>query len=264
MEIVKEKEKIEEKRKELKERELEKASLGGEEIYDDGTREKDEKAGMVKSSMEQTGQSSTPNLRIREDRAKYLINLNEDSAYFNPKCRSMRENPNPNDPNSAFKGENELRMTGAAVSFINQEKFAWDAVERNSLDLSSIANPTLTERVFKSMQQKESTLKDKNRQKIFDEYGGSEHFEGDSDLIFGQTEKYAEYSADGSALDIYNHKRSKYAEDTYINNHTSVWGSYYNDYLGWGFACCHGNSKNSMCTGERGKKESVTREVKYI
>jgi pre-mRNA-processing factor SLU7 len=35
------------------------------------------------------------NLRIREDTAKYLLNLDAESAYYDPKTRSMRENPNP-------------------------------------------------------------------------------------------------------------------------------------------------------------------------
>jgi pre-mRNA-processing factor SLU7 len=33
------------------------------------------------------------NLRIREDTAKYLINLDSDSAYYDPKTRSMRDAP---------------------------------------------------------------------------------------------------------------------------------------------------------------------------
>lgn len=41
------------------------------------------------------------NLRIREDTAKYLINLDETSAYYDPKTRSMRDAPvrnmNPED-----------------------------------------------------------------------------------------------------------------------------------------------------------------------
>ena len=35
------------------------------------------------------------NLRIREDTAKYLRNLDPNSAYYDPKTRSMRSNPNP-------------------------------------------------------------------------------------------------------------------------------------------------------------------------
>ena len=33
------------------------------------------------------------NLRLREDTAKYLINLNPESAYYDPKTRSMRDAP---------------------------------------------------------------------------------------------------------------------------------------------------------------------------
>ena len=33
------------------------------------------------------------NLRIREDTAKYLFNLDVNSAFYDPKTRSMRENP---------------------------------------------------------------------------------------------------------------------------------------------------------------------------
>jgi pre-mRNA-processing factor SLU7 len=33
------------------------------------------------------------NLRIREDTAKYLLNLDPESAHYDPKTRSMRDNP---------------------------------------------------------------------------------------------------------------------------------------------------------------------------
>jgi pre-mRNA-processing factor SLU7 len=36
------------------------------------------------------------NLRIREDTAKYLMNLDPESAYYDPKTRSMREAPDAN------------------------------------------------------------------------------------------------------------------------------------------------------------------------
>ena len=45
------------------------------------------------------------NLRIREDIAKYLLNLDVNSAYYDPKTRSMREDPLPDaDPNEKFYG----------------------------------------------------------------------------------------------------------------------------------------------------------------
>ena len=46
-------------------------------------------------------------------------------------------------------------------------------------------------------------------------------------------------------------KRSRYPEDILINNHTSVWGSWWSN-GGWGYACCHQTTKNSFCTGEAG------------
>jgi pre-mRNA-processing factor SLU7 len=37
--------------------------------------------------------------------------------------------------------------------------------------------------------------------------------------------------------------KSKYEEDVLINNHISVWGSWWNETLGWGYACCHSDVK---------------------
>lgn len=45
--------------------------------------------------------------------------------------------------------------------------------------------------------------------------------------------------------------RSKYEEDVYINNHTSVWGSWWKDHQ-WGYKCCQQTIKNSYCTGVAG------------
>jgi pre-mRNA-processing factor SLU7 len=47
--------------------------------------------------------------------------------------------------------------------------------------------------------------------------------------------------------------KSKYAEDVLINNHKSVWGSWWSNFK-WGYACCHSFIKNSYCTGEEGKQ----------
>lgn len=60
-----------------------------------------EKASMVGQKVDTEKRISVRNLRIREDRAKYLYNLNAESAYYDPKTRSMREAPeasiNPED-----------------------------------------------------------------------------------------------------------------------------------------------------------------------
>jgi pre-mRNA-processing factor SLU7 len=45
--------------------------------------------------------------------------------------------------------------------------------------------------------------------------------------------------------------KSKYEEDVFINNHTSVWGSWWKDHQ-WGYKCCKQTIKNSYCTGLAG------------
>ena len=45
--------------------------------------------------------------------------------------------------------------------------------------------------------------------------------------------------------------KSKYEEDVYINNHTSVWGSWWKDHQ-WGYKCCKQTIRNSYCTGVAG------------
>jgi hypothetical protein len=53
--------------------------------------------------------------------------------------------------------------------------------------------------------------------------------------------------------------QSKYEEDVYINNHTSVWGSWFDRDNGkWGFACCHSILSGSYCTGEAGKSATAS------
>ena len=56
--------------------------------------------------------------------------------------------------------------------------------------------------------------------------------------------------------------KSRYEEDVYPNNHTSVWGSFFDpSTLQWGFACCHNTIRSSYCTGEAGKSARQERCV---
>lgn len=58
---------------------------------------------------------SVRNLRIREDTAKYLLNLDANSAHYDPKSRSMREDPQP------YKDASEKSFAGT-VSFCTHGK----------------------------------------------------------------------------------------------------------------------------------------------
>lgn len=69
-------------------------------------------------------------------------------------------------------------------------------------------------------------------------------------LLLAQTEEYVEYSRSGKVIKgIEKPKaRSIYEEDVYINNHTTIWGSYWNAGR-WGYKCCKSFIKNSYCVG---------------
>lgn len=46
--------------------------------------------------------------------------------------------------------------------------------------------------------------------------------------------------------------KSKYEEDLYPGNHSSVWGSWYNrEEEKWGYACCHQCVKNAYCLADQ-------------
>lgn len=79
----------------------------------------------------------------------------------------------------------------------------------------------------------------------------------DEALLLGQTEAYVEYDRTGRVIKGQEvKKRSRYEEDVFINNHTSVWGSWWQDGT-WGYGCCHSTVKNSYCTGKAGEKAAA-------
>jgi pre-mRNA-processing factor SLU7 len=74
------------------------------------------------------------NLRIREDTAKYLINLDLTSAHYDPKTRSMREDPLTGSAaakvQTNFHGDNVIRYSGSTDTIAKSQLFAWDAYEK--------------------------------------------------------------------------------------------------------------------------------------
>jgi pre-mRNA-processing factor SLU7 len=210
------------------------------------------------------------NLRIREDTAKYLWNLDVDSAYYDPKSRSMRANPLPGkDPKDlVFAGDNFIRMNGDAVKLKELERFAWDPnVVEKGVHMQGV--PSQAEFYHRQFKEKKEVLKSTLEDEILQRYGGDKNTQQlPPELIFAQTEEYFEYAPDGrliKGVEVLPTK-SKYEEDVFINNHKSVWGSYWENGQ-WGYACCHSLTKNAYCTGEAGKstsrlaKQYASREV---
>ena len=235
------------------------------------------------------------NLRIREDTAKYLRNLDIDSAYYDPKSRSMRDNPNPElAPDEAqFAGENFTRISGDAVNMAQTQLFAWEAEKKGVKEIHPQANPSQAEMLRKQFQNKSKDLKLQQKKAVLDKYGGAEYLDGggglasaaandeeqkrmqqakaieDRKLRFGVTTTKNEYSQDGRKINgkIIERKAipCKYEEDIFINGHTTVWGSYFHKgAFTWGYADDHSLIKMSYCTGAEGRRANdEANEMKY-
>uniref|UniRef100_A0A8D2JAL4 Pre-mRNA-splicing factor SLU7 n=1 Tax=Varanus komodoensis TaxID=61221 RepID=A0A8D2JAL4_VARKO len=166
------------------------------------------------------------NLRIREDIAKYLRNLDPNSAYYDPKTRAMRENPYANagkNPDEvSYAGDNFVRYTGATISMAQTQLFAWEAYEKGS-EVHLQADPTKLELLYKSFKVKKEDFKEQQKESILQKYGGQEHLDTPPpELLLAQTEDYVEYSRHGTVIKGQDKAvaRSKYEEDVMINNHT--------------------------------------------
>jgi pre-mRNA-processing factor SLU7 len=133
--------------------------------------------------------------------------------------------------------------------------FAWEASEHGT-DIHPNVDPTKLELMYKEFRSKKKNFKNEQQQSILEKYGGEEHLDAPpKEMLLAQTEHYVEYSRTGAVIKGQERAKvkSRYEEDVFINNHTSVWGSYWVSGK-WGFACCHSLIKNSFCTGEAGKR----------
>jgi pre-mRNA-processing factor SLU7 len=218
-------------------------------------REKALREGAVLAQHRQDGKMKTTirNLRIREDTAKYLRNLDINSAHYDPKTRSMRESPyDPNDTKHLYRGDNMGRLSGDALKFAAIEAFAWDSYSKGK-ELHTNAAPTGAWENYKEFKERRDSLKSTKKEAVLAKYGGAEHLETPSIARLAATESYVEYSRDGKVVQGQEKliAKSKYEEDVFINNHTSVWGSWWINGK-WGYRCCKSQVRSSYCLGQKG------------
>eukprot|EP00584_Thalassiosira_punctigera_P007958 CAMPEP_0172539368 /NCGR_PEP_ID=MMETSP1067-20121228/10572_1 /TAXON_ID=265564 ORGANISM="Thalassiosira punctigera, Strain Tpunct2005C2" /NCGR_SAMPLE_ID=MMETSP1067 /ASSEMBLY_ACC=CAM_ASM_000444 /LENGTH=692 /DNA_ID=CAMNT_0013325039 /DNA_START=9 /DNA_END=2087 /DNA_ORIENTATION=- len=147
------------------------------------------------------------NLRIREDTAKYLRNLDPNSAYYDPKSRSMRDNPYANNAEDGsnlqqqqaaaeslgFAGDNFSRISGDAVKLAETQLFAWDAEKKLGVEgaVHIQADPSKAELMRRRVESRGVDLKEKKRRAVLDRYGGEEYLDASS----GAANKSADASA---------------------------------------------------------------------
>lgn len=241
-----------EEMKRLADRAQAKVEEGDEDDKDGGAKYEEE------TDMGRQQSTSTRNLRLREDTAKYLLNLDLDSAKYDPKTRSMVDSGATADQAAALVAEEGfMKASGDAAEFAKAQKYAWETQERggkNKLHLQ--ANPTSGEFLRKKELQEAETRKAAQKKALLDKYGTQEHLQNVPVVDAGitESERYVEYDERGKIKGASETvAKSKYPEDIFTNNHTTVWGSWWSNFQ-WGYACCHSTVKNSYCTGDAGKQ----------
>lgn len=258
-EIVEEFQKVEEAKQKIKAEKLK--DNPNVELSDDDEEDDDkyvDEVDMPGTKVDSKQRITVRNLRIREDTAKYLRNLDPNSAYYDPKTRSMRDNPNQvkTGNETDFAGENFVRFSGDTEKHSVAQLFAWEAYGKG-VDVHLLAEPTKLELLQKEYDKKKEQFKSETKDTILDRYGGEEHLKAPpKSLLLAQTEDYVEYSRSGKVLKGQEKQtnRSRYEEDV-INGklgHGQVWGSYWSNFQ-WGYKCCHSFTKNSVCLGDKGK-----------
>jgi len=136
---------------------------------------------------------SVRNLRIREDTAKYLINLDLDSAHYDPKSRSMRQDPRADPAGDApvgvrgsgggrrevgdgprgdgvFRGENAERGTGEYAEWLALQAQAQGAYARGS-DMHATAAPSQAELMRRAYLERKANLVQRERERTLGAYG---------------------------------------------------------------------------------------------
>ncbi|VVC87078.1 pre-mRNA-splicing factor Slu7 [Leptidea sinapis] len=269
--IIEEYQKVEDAKREMRAKKLEEDPTATEEDDNEGEDEDKyvDEVDMPGTKVDSKQRITVRNLRIREDTAKYLRNLDINSAYYDPKTRAMRDNPNPEATESDYAGENFVRFTGDTRNHAAAQMFAWEA-QAKGLDVHLLAEPTKLQLLQNQYQQQKEQLKTQVKQSVLDKYGGEEHLKvPPRELLLAQTEVFTQYNRDGTLVTPAEKHwiKSKYEEDVLINNHTSVWGSYWKDGQ-WGYKCCHSFIKMSYCVGEAGKNvvldvQETTQQVEH-
>ncbi|KAL0282379.1 UNVERIFIED_CONTAM: Pre-splicing factor SLU7 [Sesamum angustifolium] len=173
----------------------------------------------VEKRVRTTGGGSTGtvrNLRIREDTAKYLLNLDVNSAHYDPKTRSMREDPLPDtDPNEKF--------------YTVPQYSCLEAFEKGH-DVHMQAAPSQAELLYKSFKINKEKLKSQTKDTIMEKYGNAATEEVlPRELLLGQSEREVEYDRAGRIIRARDPAlpKSKYEEDVYINNSYKCLGSWW-------------------------------------
>ncbi|KEH43156.1 Pre-mRNA-splicing factor SLU7-like protein [Medicago truncatula] len=142
------------------------------------------------------------NLRIREDTAKYLLNLDVNSAHYDPKTRSMREDPLPeSDPNEKFYlGDNHYRNSGQALEVKELNNNAREAFDKGQ-DVHMLAGPSQVELLHKNFKVMKEKSMSQWKKTIIEKYNYVALKDPlPRELLLGQSERQILYDRAGRII----------------------------------------------------------------
>lgn len=151
----------------------------------------------VEKAVRTTGGGATGtvrNLRIREDTAKYLLNLDAKSAHYDPKSRSMRADPNPDKAphEKTFAGDNALRHGGEFEHWMQVTEFTVLEAEKGS-SAHLQAAPTQAVLAHEAFKRKRAQLAQQSKADVEAKYGNVAAGKPDEALLLPSSEAYVEY-----------------------------------------------------------------------
>ena len=202
---------------------------------------------------------ATGGLRIRQDTAKYLRNLDVDSAHYDPKTRSMRENPTPWNSESDFVGDSFAKGSEDVDALRAAEAFSEELSKKTDAQVHATSNPTSLAIQAKKQIETAENEREAKRRRMMSKYGGGDSTSTSTPALpvlpppSASSTTYVEYDEHGNVKPLFRSAQkktySRWPENVFVDNHTSVWGSYFDcTTLEWGYACCRQTMKKCYCT----------------
>lgn len=192
------------------------------------------------------GDEPTKSRRDRNDKAHYLDNFSTEgiSPLFHPKNATGRQG--------------EVNEEGQFIPKLDQDALAHKRrlQEADSAEVQQEINPTASILALSKADAEERMKRQKLQSEVLGKYGGTEYMNQHRPVELGIMpieNKIKTSDMKKITIDSEKDGLSIYEEDIYPGNHTSIWGSYYNQSK-WGYACCHSLTKQSYCVGEKGKQ----------
>ncbi|CAL9226295.1 unnamed protein product [Arabidopsis halleri] len=162
------------------------------------------------------------------------------------KLEEKHKHQEVNDPTSDWDEEDDdLRVDEAKVDGSKQMDFA--------KDMHMQAAPSRAEFLYKKVKAGKDKLKSQTKDAIMGKYGNAAtQDEILMELLLGQSKRQVEYDLAGRILKghVVVLPKSKYKEDVHVNNHNSVWGSWWKGHK-WGYKCCQLTVRNRFLHSSR-------------